>query len=74
MGAAMEQAMHDIREMVGINSDPEECAEGDEDYDKMSKIRGEFFGRPRADSDTTNNGASDGGSYFRGKKRGPDAY
>lgn len=44
----------------------------------MSAIKELYLngGRKRADSDTTNNGASEGGSYFRGKRtmNAADAY
>lgn len=75
MGIALDYAMHDIRELVGMHSDNEEYAEDDEDYGNMNSIVNQYNKRKRADSDSTNNGASEGGSYFRGgRPAGADAY
>jgi hypothetical protein len=38
MGIALDNAMHDIRELVGMMSDSEEFAEDDEDYGDMNNI------------------------------------
>lgn len=59
MGTAMDMAVKDIRQLVGMYSDNEEQAETDVDYMNMSVLKQRYLNRKRHGSDETNNGRDD---------------
>jgi len=66
MGTAMDMAMKDVRNLIGMHSDNEEKAEEDEDFLNMSMLKKKYLNRKRADSDQSNfNGTEVGDNYSR---------